>query len=574
VVEKLADMKDVVMTKIQDFIQEKVIIAGIMWLIGLLNPVAAFVKACKAIYDIVMFFIDRATQVGELVNAIVDSVGAIAGGALGEAAGKVENALAKGIPVAIGFLASLLGLGGISDKIRTIIHAIQEPIHNIISKVLGVVLKPFKWIGNKIKQGAAWAKKKLQQGVAFVKTKAKQGVALVKGKVGGLFGRGESEQSQKVKARAHERLAERITHPMANEAQLKAVAAGVLAELRPDGLKELKVRPSRTEEGRYDFLAAASPETPVFEAKTTVSAAEDLHLRQEAKAAVNAAINPIDPDLASVVGKLLDDTDHPLNLVQALMNPERRAKTISLLKELASAQTLAGQSLEDFIKTHPGSGSLFEALPADVNFDAQGRSRKDQYIEQARTKDPTRGNVPEAQQEEMVKQYVTRLLNEVQPAVTKEVDAVAAQVRAEAGGDPEVNVRTKDAAGLLDKVRRMQAKGRKNYGVADIIDAVGARITVDSTAQIATCLQKVRGHFKTGDTGRILEIENFYANPKPGKESYRVIPITVSIQVGGMPYTFELQLTTRRASIAADIEHNVVYKPYVTPSEALEQQGG
>jgi hypothetical protein len=188
IVEKLSELKETVMTKIKEFIQEKVIIAGIMWLIGLLNPVAAFIKACKAIYDIVKFFIDRAEQVGELVNAIVDSVGALAGGAMGEAAGKVENALAKGIPVAIGFLASLLGLGGISDKIKSIIHAIQEPIHNIIGKVLGVVLKPFKWIGNKIKQGAAWAKKKVEQGVTYVKDKAKAGVAFVKGKAAAIFG--------------------------------------------------------------------------------------------------------------------------------------------------------------------------------------------------------------------------------------------------------------------------------------------------------------------------------------------------------------------------------------------------
>ena len=199
IVEKLTELKETVMTQIKEFIQEKVIIAGIMWLIGLLNPVAAFIKACKAIYDIVKFFIDRAEQVGELVNAILDSVGAIAGGALGEAAGKVENALAKGIPVAIGFLASLLGLGGISDKIKSIIHAIQEPIHNVISKVLNVVLKPFKWIGNKIKQGAAWAKKKLQQGVSYVKEKGKAGVAFVKGKVGGLFaGKKDPEHDRKV----------------------------------------------------------------------------------------------------------------------------------------------------------------------------------------------------------------------------------------------------------------------------------------------------------------------------------------------------------------------------------------
>ena len=38
---------------------EKVIKAGITWLHGLLNPVAAFIKACKAIYDIVMFVVER-----------------------------------------------------------------------------------------------------------------------------------------------------------------------------------------------------------------------------------------------------------------------------------------------------------------------------------------------------------------------------------------------------------------------------------------------------------------------------------------------------------------------------------
>jgi hypothetical protein len=201
VVNKLSELKQTVLDQIKAFIQEKVIIAGIMWLIGLLNPVAAFIKACKAIYDIVMFFIERAAQVGELINAILDSVGAIAGGALGQAAGFIENALAKAIPVAIGFLASLLGLGGISEKIRSIIHAIQEPIHKMISKVLNVVLKPFKWIGNKIKQGAAWAKKKVTQGVAFVKGKAQAGIAAIKSKLPGQKAKpADPEHDKKVAA--------------------------------------------------------------------------------------------------------------------------------------------------------------------------------------------------------------------------------------------------------------------------------------------------------------------------------------------------------------------------------------
>jgi hypothetical protein len=262
IVEKLSELKETVMTQIKEFIQEKVIIAGIMWLIGLLNPVAAFIKACKAIYDIVKFFIDRAEQVGELVNAIVDSVGALAGGALGEAAGKVENALAKGIPVAIGFLASLLGLGGISDKIKSIIHAIQEPIHNIIGKVLGVVLKPFKWIGNKVKQGAAWAKKKVEQGVTYVKEKAKAGVAYVKGKAKTLFGRDEKGQTSNAQA---DRVKEKALGEVDEQARgqstfggFRNILAKIRAHLAPSGLKTLSATVRDERSMAIDVAASAS----------------------------------------------------------------------------------------------------------------------------------------------------------------------------------------------------------------------------------------------------------------------------------------------------------------------------
>src|SRR5260370_31967054 len=100
-----------VLEAIFDFIKERVIIAGLTWVIGLLNPASAFFKACKAIYDIVMFFINRGSQIMALVNAIIDSMAAIAKGSIGVAAKWIEDALAKAIPVPIGFLARLLGLG-------------------------------------------------------------------------------------------------------------------------------------------------------------------------------------------------------------------------------------------------------------------------------------------------------------------------------------------------------------------------------------------------------------------------------------------------------------------------------
>ena len=123
---KLADLKDTVLGKLEEWIVERVIKGGIAWIIGLLNPVAAFIKACKAIYEIVMFIVDRAKQVMAFVDAILDSVGAIAKGNLGAAEEKVEGALAKALPLAIGFLASLLGLGGISEKVKSIVAVVRR----------------------------------------------------------------------------------------------------------------------------------------------------------------------------------------------------------------------------------------------------------------------------------------------------------------------------------------------------------------------------------------------------------------------------------------------------------------
>lgn len=148
--EQLANLKSMVMDAIFDFIKEKVIMAGITWIIGLLNPASAFFKACKAIYDIVMFFVNRGSQILALVNAVIDSMGAIAKGAIGVAAGFVENALAKAIPVAIGFLAGLLGLGDPSKPVREFIEKARAPVNKAIDWVINLAVKAVKTAGKLI----------------------------------------------------------------------------------------------------------------------------------------------------------------------------------------------------------------------------------------------------------------------------------------------------------------------------------------------------------------------------------------------------------------------------------------
>ena len=160
--EKIGDIKDMILTQVGEWVEEKIIVAGIKWVLSLLNPVAAFIKACMAIYDIVKFFVDRAAQIAELINAILDTLGAIVSGNVSAMAKSVEGALARMIPVAIGFLASLLGLGGISEKIRAVIAKLQAPVNAaidwIIGKAKGMVQKAGAALfGKKGKKAAAAA---------------------------------------------------------------------------------------------------------------------------------------------------------------------------------------------------------------------------------------------------------------------------------------------------------------------------------------------------------------------------------------------------------------------------------
>ncbi|MDZ7962274.1 MAG: DUF4157 domain-containing protein [Aulosira sp. DedQUE10] len=149
--EQLSNLKDVVIEGIKSFVSDSIIKAGVTWILGLLNPAGAFIKACKAIYDIIMFFVERGSQIVALVNAVVDSVSAIADGAIGVAAKAVEDALGKAVPVVISFMAALLGVTGISKKIREIIEKVQAPISKaidwLIQKAFNLVKAAGKLLG-------------------------------------------------------------------------------------------------------------------------------------------------------------------------------------------------------------------------------------------------------------------------------------------------------------------------------------------------------------------------------------------------------------------------------------------
>ena len=127
--DKLGDIKEMILEQVKDFVITKIITAGITWLIGLLNPAAAFIKACKMIYDIVMFFVDNGSRILKFVNTVIDSVADIVKGNVSGVVNKINDVLGQMVPIIIGFLASLIGLGGIGQKIRAIVETLQKPVN-------------------------------------------------------------------------------------------------------------------------------------------------------------------------------------------------------------------------------------------------------------------------------------------------------------------------------------------------------------------------------------------------------------------------------------------------------------
>ena len=140
--DQVGDLKENLFGKIAQYLIPTVLVAGITWIISLLNPASAFIKACKMIIDIVTFIIERGAQIIAFVNAVLDAVIAIAGGGTGGVPALIEKALALSIPVLIGALAAILGIGGIADKVKKFFQSLTKPVMKavdwVVAKIVGV----------------------------------------------------------------------------------------------------------------------------------------------------------------------------------------------------------------------------------------------------------------------------------------------------------------------------------------------------------------------------------------------------------------------------------------------------
>lgn len=174
VTEFFGNLRESALGAIRGFIQQRLVMAGIQQLLSLLSPVGAIIQAIIKTYTTVQFFIQRINQILDLVESIVDSIAAIASGAIGAAANFVERTMARTIPVILDFLARFIGLGDVAGQVQTTIRNLQASVDRMLDRAVDWIRNQARNLASRALGGdpTATPQQRLQNGV-------REGVAAV-----------------------------------------------------------------------------------------------------------------------------------------------------------------------------------------------------------------------------------------------------------------------------------------------------------------------------------------------------------------------------------------------------------
>jgi hypothetical protein len=154
ILEQLSNLQEMVFGQIREWVIRTVVGQAVMRIVSMLNPAGAVIQAIIAIYNTIMFFRERLTQIVQVAESFFNSVAQIAAGAIGAAADRVEQTMGRLVPVVISFLARLIGLGGISDTIRNIVARIRAPIDRALDRVVDWIAAQARRLGRAVVSGA------------------------------------------------------------------------------------------------------------------------------------------------------------------------------------------------------------------------------------------------------------------------------------------------------------------------------------------------------------------------------------------------------------------------------------
>ena len=127
---------DTVVEGIKSYLIETIVIQAVIRIATMFNPAGALVQALLTVWNVYQWLRENAARIWGIVEAVVNMMASLAAGNIQPAAAAIEQALAGLIPIAISLLANLLGLGGITDKVREVLEGLRETVRNAIRSLI------------------------------------------------------------------------------------------------------------------------------------------------------------------------------------------------------------------------------------------------------------------------------------------------------------------------------------------------------------------------------------------------------------------------------------------------------
>ena len=157
IVEQLGNLQEMVFGQIRAWVERTIVGQAVVRILSMLNPAGAVIQAIMAIASTIQFFRTRFQQIAQVTEAFFNSVAEIAGGNISSAATRVEQTMARLVPVVIGLFAELIGLGGITATIRDIIARIRAPIDRALDRVVDWIVAQARRLGRLVAGGVSAA---------------------------------------------------------------------------------------------------------------------------------------------------------------------------------------------------------------------------------------------------------------------------------------------------------------------------------------------------------------------------------------------------------------------------------
>ncbi|MCP4546785.1 MAG: hypothetical protein GY835_10020, partial [bacterium] len=137
--------------------------AAVKKILSMFSPVSGLIAIIQSIWNVIQFVIEKARQIMMLAAAVFGTLAPLVKGDVKKAADQVERALSIVLPLALGFLAGLLGLGKLAGYIVKVMKKFGAYVLKIIKKVVNMIAKMFKKLFGKGRRGKALKDPKLEK---------------------------------------------------------------------------------------------------------------------------------------------------------------------------------------------------------------------------------------------------------------------------------------------------------------------------------------------------------------------------------------------------------------------------